>query len=267
MAELRRLLMAPDRLRSGVPVLGLEADERHYLRRVLRLRPGDHLAVVDGQGHRWTAQLGEGGEQLDLQQPLEQPMETMAAPCPRLGLAVVGVRRGMDEVMRMACELGVDCIQPLRSQWRTSQAEDRPERWQTILKEAVEQCERLWMPELCSTLEAKDWWEKPGDGAFKALATTRQQTLMGFDAFLEDAAAASVSRQRVPDPVWIAIGPEAGWTPIEQRDAERLGWTPVQLGGTILRTSTAAVAAATMLRSWRDRVQRSDPSTPSTHGV
>ena len=250
MAELRRLLIAPERMHTSGSVLSLVADERHYLRRVLRLRPGDALAVVDGQGHCWTAQLLEGGEQLDLQQPLDQPLETLPSPRPRLGLAVVGVRRGMDEVMRMACELGIDCIQPLSSQWRTPQAEDRPDRWLTILKEAVEQCERLWMPELLPTMEAEAWWARPGDGALKALAVTREQTLVGLRDFL-DRSWSTNSSGPLPDQTWIAIGPEAGWSPTEQNDAQRTGWTPVQMGPTILRTSTAAVTAAALLTNWR----------------
>ena len=53
------------------------------------------------------------------------------------------VRRGMDDVMRMACELGVDHVQPLQADRSVPQAEHRPERWGVILQEAVEQSERL----------------------------------------------------------------------------------------------------------------------------
>ena len=254
MAELRRLFMAPARLQTSGSLLALEADERHYLRRVLRLRPGDPLAVVDGQGHFWTAQLMEGGEQLQLHQPVDQPQDTALAPRPRLGLAVVSVRRGMDDVMRMACELGIDCIQPLSSQWRTAQAEDRPDRWRTILKEAVEQCERLWMPELLSTVDAKDWWAMPAEGSLRALATTRQSSAVSVDDWLGRESGV-LHEGKVPE-VWIAIGPEAGWTTTEQADALRHGWISVAMGETILRTSTAAVAAATLLSYWRFRLPR-----------
>ena len=50
MAELRRLLIRPERLQDSGSGIQLEPKESHYLRRVLRLRPGDALAVVDGQG-------------------------------------------------------------------------------------------------------------------------------------------------------------------------------------------------------------------------
>ena len=254
MAELRRLLIEADRLRDADAdgVLALDTTERHYLRRVLRLRPGDPFDVVDGLGHRWTAGL-VSGEELRLSQPLAEPLECAPAPSPVLGLAVVGVRRGMDALMRMACELGIDCIQPLISEWRTTQAEDRPERWQTILTEAVEQCERLWRPELRPTLHVDDWWAMPGATNAKALATTRQSSLMDVSTWLEQQWPGTVDGAQ-PAEVWIAIGPEAGWTPSEQDRAFSEGWSPVQMGSTILRTSTAAVAAATLMTQWRSTV-------------
>ena len=61
MAELRRLLIAPTRLPTSGSMLVLEADERHYLRRVL-LRPGDHLLLLMVRGswspNSWKAVNG-----------------------------------------------------------------------------------------------------------------------------------------------------------------------------------------------------------------
>ena len=49
----------------------------------------------------------------------------------------------------------------------------------------------------------------------------------------------------------VAIGPEGGWSPAEEGLALEQGWQPVSLGTTILRCSTAAVAAAALLSHWR----------------
>ena len=248
MAELRRLLIASERFHPDRDVILLTAEERHYLKRVLRLRPGDDLAVVNGEGCLWTAQLLDA-EQLALHQPLNRPLESTSAPTPKLGLAIVEVRRGMDDVMRMACELGIDCIQPLTSTWRTQQAEHRPERWQTILNEAVEQCERLWQPTLLPTQSADTWWGSPGPEVWRGLATTRQKGLNSVSQWLNQPHKKGSGPW--PAEVWITIGPEGGWTEAEHEQAIRLGWTPIQMGGTILRTSTAAVAAATLMTNWR----------------
>lgn len=52
--------------------LELDRQELHYLTRVLRLRPGDRFAVVDGAGSLWTALLGPADQAL-LEQPPAPP--------------------------------------------------------------------------------------------------------------------------------------------------------------------------------------------------
>ena len=106
-AERRRLLLTPDRLADAGPVL-LNTEEQHYLRRVLRLRCGDRVDVIDGCGRLTVATLVEPQSLALDTAPLQ--IEPMAQP--QLGLAVALMRRGMDEVVRMACELGIDRIQP-----------------------------------------------------------------------------------------------------------------------------------------------------------
>ena len=51
--------------------------------------------------------------------------------------------------------------------------------------------------------------------------------------------------------IWIAIGPEGGWTLDEQMFAKEFGCNEVQFGKSILRTSTAAVVATQLMVSWR----------------
>jgi 16S rRNA (uracil1498-N3)-methyltransferase len=51
--------------------------------------------------------------------------------------------------------------------------------------------------------------------------------------------------------VWLACGPEGGWSAVEEQQAQVAGWQPLQLGPRILRSSTAAVAAMAGLAQWR----------------
>jgi len=237
-AERRRLLLTPDRLNKGGPVL-LNTDEQHYLRRVLRLRCGEQVDVIDGCGRLTRATLVE--PQLLALDTTPQQIEPLAQP--QLGLAVALMRRGMDEVIRMACELGIDQIQPLRCDRCIPQAEHRPERWSAIVREAVEQCERLWMPEL---FELKDLSQWMGDD--------RGQRLVGVTRETAPPALTQWLRHQA-DPVqltWLMVGPEGGWTREELRLFSEAKIQPVQMGSTILRSSTAAVAGAVELVRWRD---------------
>ena len=243
--ELRRLLLSPERLNAAAATLQLplEPDERHYLSRVLRLRRGDPLAVVDGQGHLWQATLDD--QQALLLQPPAQPLLSEPPPAPTLQLAVALPRRDSDVLLRMATELGLDRLVPLLADRSVNERWNGP-RARQILREAVEQCERLWAPELDEPQAAAAWFKAPPPSpgpVRRLLATTRQSGLPQLPAVL--------AVLETPTAITLAIGPEGGWSPAEEALAQEQGWQAVGLGSNILRTSTAAVAAATLLCSWR----------------
>ena len=222
-------------------VLTLTENERHYLRRVLRLRVDDSVAVIDGCGHLWNARLN-ADTALTLDTDPAAPAESEPRPRPQLGLAVALIRRGMDDLLRMACELGVDRFQPLQTARCTPQADHRPERWTSILREAAEQCERLWQPTLHPLCSLEEWCPSPPSQL--AVAVTRCDQVPELSLWLEQIAA--------PDQdLWLVIGPEGGWTAEEQVLFGNRQWQPVGLAPTILRSSTAAVCAAVKLSSWR----------------
>jgi 16S rRNA (uracil1498-N3)-methyltransferase len=57
----------------------------------------------------------------------------------------------------------------------------------------------------------------------------------------------SVMSSSLPDQILVTIGPEGDFTPDEIELALAADFIPVQLGGTRLRTETAAVAAVALL--------------------
>jgi 16S rRNA (uracil1498-N3)-methyltransferase len=274
--ELRRLLIEPARLAAaavgdagaggdaGAALVALRAEERHYLERVLRYRVGARLAVVDGAGGLWSALLAEGGW-LGLEQPPSAPLERQPPPQPELLLALAVPKREVELVWRMATELGADRLQPLGAERCVPLGAAPLERWRSVVREASEQCERLWLPALESPAPAGAWWaEALADGAAVGLlATTRRgglpslgEALTGLPAVLPVAlpAARPVAVPGVAQGlgrVCLAIGPEGGWSEEEEALAEGAGWVPVSLGETILRSATAAVAGMAALASWR----------------
>lgn len=240
--ELRRLLLSRQRLLTaeGKGVVALETAERHYLSRVMRLRPGDGFAVVDGAGHLWQATLQQAGAQL--LQPLDQPLQHQQAPFPALQLAVALPRRDAEVLLRMATELGIDALQPLQAERSVADRWNRA-RLETIVAEALEQCERLWLPALHDPCSFETLITAAT--GLRLIATTRGVQSPPLGALLPQSAGTS------PDAITLAIGPEGGWSPAEESLAIERGWQPVSLGPTILRTSTAAVAASAVLCSWR----------------
>lgn len=251
--ERRRVLIPPARLREidAQGCLALSPEHSRYLRKVLRYSPGDRFAVVDGAGHLWDAELLDQS-QARLLQPLEQPLLHEPSPRPALVLVAAVVKRDFELVVRMAVELGVDRLVPITCERTAVLGQLRPERWQTIAEEAAEQCERLWLPQLdpptplAQLLSVESPAAPPASARF--WATTRQEGL----PLLSEALKVAQSRESQPlQELWLACGPEGGWSPAEEAHAASAGWSPVQLGSTILRSSTACVAGAALLSHWR----------------
>lgn len=252
--EWRRLLVTARRLEACGGRLVLQEEECHYLRRVLRLRSGGQLALVDGVGRLWSAHLEStaAGEDIAvLEQPVQDPLLVQPSPCPSLGLAVALPRQDADVLVKMVCELGVDHLTPLRARRSGPGPGLRPQRQESILREALEQCERLWLPRLDKQEDAKDWLTREQtsrDGPhdeLKVLATTRRSGLEPIESVLGRHDQSLLSR------IWVAVGPEGGWADDEEEAATSHGWLPVSLSDAILRTATAAVVAVATTASWR----------------
>ena len=255
--ELRRLLIPPGRLEAAAARIGLEQEvglvelepeEAHYVARVLRFRHGDRLALIDGEGRLWTATL-EQPAMLKLEQPLEQPLERAGRPRPTITLAMAVPKRDAELAWRMATELGASQLQPLLASRGVVRGALPLERWRTIVREATEQCERLWLPQLAEPIEALAWFSSPAPEGGSLLATTRQEALPTLPELLPSLLMERLPNrpdQRQPE-LRLAIGPEGGWSAEEEEAALAAGWQPVSLGGAILRTSTAAVAALAWL--------------------
>jgi 16S rRNA (uracil1498-N3)-methyltransferase len=210
-----------------------------------------------------------------LDQPLAKPLQQCAPLTPQIGLAMAVPRRDGELVWRMATEIGVDHLQPLMAE-RTQGRQAWPlERWSTILQEAAEQCERLWLPRLEAPRSALELLAEAPTG-LGLIATTRRPVLPLLEEILAAgskapeaapealgaASGASTERkaQWLPQSVTLAIGPEGGWSDQELATAEDSGWLAVSLGEPILRTATAAIAGVSRMASWRALSCASSPS-------
>ena len=243
--ECRRLLIPASQLAALGPdgVLALSPEHSRYLTRVLRYGPGDRFAVVDGEGRLWEAEL-LSSHQARLLQSRDQPLQQVAPAQPALVLVAAVVKRDFEVMLRMAVELGVDRLIPVLCERTAVLGQLRPERWRSIAAEAAEQCERLWLPRVEDPLALDQVLALAPAGAARFWATTRQEQLPGLAPCLAALPA------EVPE-VWLACGPEGGWSSAEETQAAAQGWSSVQLGPTILRSSTAAVAGSAQLSSWR----------------
>ncbi len=248
MNEMRRLLVDQNRLRNEIGldrILVLNSEEYHYLHRVMRMRLGGLITIIDGKGNLWHANIEEK-RKIRLTTSFVNPLQKELRIKPLICLAVAIPKKGFDDILQMSCEMGVDVIQPLVSQRSVVKDNnvDKTIRWRKIIYEAVEQSERLWSPDLRPITKMNKWLNEFTEGEHIAFATTRIDGLKDCVLWLNELPSDI-------DQVWFSIGPEGGWTKEEESMAFDLGVEAVHMGETILRTSTAAVAACQLMISWR----------------
>jgi 16S rRNA (uracil1498-N3)-methyltransferase len=205
----------------------LDGPEGHHAADVQRLRVGEQLLLGDGRGTLATGTVTSVSRGT-LTASLE---DRRSWPAPRPALTVVqGIAKGDrgELAVQAMTEVGVDTIVPwvaARSvaKWR----DERPlARWRATAREAAKQARRPWLPTVT-----------PVDVPFKPTFV------------LDEAAQTRLSTVDLPsvDEIVLVVGPEGGIAPEELASFESAGAVLVRLGDSVLRTSTAGVAALSVL--------------------
>ena len=217
----------------------------NHVARVLRMRVGEQLAVFDGHGNEFHAELAriEGNNVT-----VRIGAQIAGTPQSPLKITLVqGISRGerMDWALQKATELGVNVIAPVitaRSVVRLDekQSAKKREHWQQIVIGACEQSGRSHVPEVLAPISLRQYLQDhPKSGLRLVLSPTGPSALAGLT---------SMSTR-----VELLIGPEGGLDDEEIERAQAASFVPVRLGPRVLRTETAAVTALTVLQAmWGD---------------
>lgn len=233
-----RFYAPPSHLSAGE--ITLDPDESHHLARVLRLGAGARVFAFDGAGAEYECRVARVGKQVVGLEVLGRLADEVESPLRlTLGQALVKGDK-FDWVVQKATELGVTRIVPLAADHGDvrrieGRAEQRRARWSRIALEAVKQCGRRRLVEV----------GEPADLAEYCAADESEVRL--FCSERGGRRLREVAAERAPaGAVSLAVAPEGGWSEAEVALAERYGLTFIRLGARVLRTETAAIAAATL---------------------
>ncbi|WP_127504881.1 16S rRNA (uracil(1498)-N(3))-methyltransferase [Actinoplanes solisilvae] len=218
----------------------LDGPEGHHAATVQRLRAGETLILADGRGGSATGRVTEvrkGSVAVEI-----VGREHVPAADPRLVVAQ-GIAKGDrgELAVQAMTEIGVDEILPWAAarsvaQWRGDRGGKSREKWVATAREAAKQARRAWLPVVggdpdCST---KQIAARVGEAT----------------AFvLHEEATESLTSAALPaaGDIVLVIGPEGGISEAEVETFVAAGATAVRLGREVLRTSTAGVAALSVL--------------------
>lgn len=222
---------APDIATTGVLP---ESDSGHCCR-VLRMKEGDEVWVVDGKGHRYRCTIVEA-------HPKHTAVEIAAAEdvMPHWGfsltLAVAPTKHSdrMEWLLEKAVEIGVDRIVLLRCQ-RSERKAMKLDRLEKVMVSAMKQSLKGMLP----LLE-----EVTTFGSFVKSVPENYQKFFGYCSAEFPRLDFSKAFRKGKDTV-IMIGPEGDFSPEEVAMAVESGFVPVTFGASRLRTETAALYGVT----------------------
>jgi 16S rRNA (uracil1498-N3)-methyltransferase len=198
----------------------------HQVTRVLRLRNGAEIVLLEGDGQEILCRLQDGW--------LDVVSRTPALGEPRHWMAVAqALLKGnhLEPVVRHGTEVGISRFELVVTERCVAREVSyaRLARLRAVAREAAEQSERGIVPEV--------------------VAPVPLAGVIGPGSVLLFERADGPRLSEVPAPERLVIGPEGGFTPDEVAAAERAGATVAGLGPRILRSESVAVAAAAVVLS------------------
>ncbi len=237
----------------------------HQMRRVLRLRAGDHVLFLDNSGWEAEAEIVSLDEQV-LQATMQHRRLGTGEPRTKITLyqsLLKGDR--FDYVLQKCTEIGVVEFVPVVSErcivGDVDQASERVRRWMRIVTEAAEQASRSRLPVLrpatllANALEAVSgrglslipWEEEHATTVSMLLAKNTVTPAPPPEPEQPRRKKESPPAPRRPFTINVFIGPEGGFAAGEIAVARQYGVQPVTLGPRVLRAETAGLVTATII--------------------
>ena len=207
----------------------LNEEESGHAVRVLRLKAGSEIELVDGRGGWYRAVVVAVHHKRCEVEVAETIREYGKRPY-RLHVAIAPTKNidRFEWFVEKSVEIGIDEITPLLCE-HSERNRIQPDRIRRIMVAAMKQSKKAYLPKL-NELTAFGDWIKPADGS-------------GFIAYCGEGNKQSLkaSYQAGCDAV-IAIGPEGDFSRREVDKAAACGFVGTDLGPSRLRTETAGVA-------------------------
>ena len=226
------------------PSLTLRAREAHHALHVLRLRDGDSLEILDGEGTRYRCRIIRR-EKRELQLSLEEKV-SCPAPAWRITLLpAVAKPKALEWIVQKSVELGVSGLVPIITERVSVKAgPDRfnLDKWRWVAIDAMKQCGSPWLPSLETPAPLPRFLERetPFDLIWVASLSSDRHPRDTIESFRQ-------KHGRPPRHVAVWIGPEGDFTEREMKDILDSGAQAVSLGPRVLRAETAAVYCLSVL--------------------
>ena len=237
----------------------LPADECQHAIRVLRLKVGDELFLMDGVGNYYRAQVTESSSHHCCYEIVETlPQERQWTGCVHLAIAPTKMMDRMEWMTEKVTEIGIDELTFLDCQFSERQVVKLP-RIEKIVVSAVKQSHKAWMPVVHEMTAFKTFISQPRKGR-KYIAHCYEEIPRSylFDVLSQKPLAANgtqeLQKPSDSEDATVLIGPEGDFSIDEVRQAVAAGYMSVHLGKSRLRTETAGLSAVMMMQLSKSKI-------------
>ena len=216
-------------------IITLDEDSSRHILQVLRFKIGGQVQLTDGKGNQLTAEIVDEHKKSARVHVLSSVRQLPQDRKIAIAISLIKNSSRFEWFLEKATEIGVHEIIPLICE-RTEKQHFRPGRMKNILVSAMLQSRQSWLPHLQKPLFFADILEQ-------FLPYQRLIAHCADDEKNDFTALADQQKDAI-----VLIGPEGDFTTKEIELALQFSYLPVRLGDNRLRTETAGVVAATLLK-------------------
>lgn len=217
----------------------LKEDTSKHIIQVLRMQNGEALQLTDGKGNLFLAEITDNNRKrcaVSIKQTINHQRPTVNVT---IAISLLKNTSRFEWFLEKATEIGVNGIIPLVCE-RTEKTAFKHERLNNILISAMLQSQQTYLPVLQEPLKFQQFITKQFDNTSKFIAHCED----------ENNKAPLINKLiNRPASKLILIGPEGDFTKEEISQSLQNDFIAVSLGETRLRTETAGLVAAVILKN------------------
>lgn len=214
----------------------LSEESSKHIAQVLRMKEGQMIQITNGKGDLLTAEIILPNKKTTRVKIIEKKF--ISSPHGKITIAVSLIKNPgrFEWFLEKATEIGVSEIIPLLCR-RTEKPHFKQERMKAIVTSAMLQSRQAWLPAISEPVKIGDLLQQ-NSFEQKLIAHCADQEKKRLDHLNVDKKMSRI----------ILIGPEGDFTEDEIAAAQSKDYIAVSLGENRLRTETAAIVAAVLLK-------------------
>ena len=218
----------------------LPAEEANHAIKVLRLKEGDELMLMDGKGSFYRAEVTLVSNHHCMYRIVErQPQQPQWEGHVHLAIAPTKMNDRIEWMAEKATEVGIDELSFLNCQF-SERRNLKTERIKKIVVAAVKQSHKAWMP-IVNEMESFRQFISCQSSGHRYIAHCYNEVAR-VNLFDE------LCRLDASEDALVLVGPEGDFSIDEVRYAVSQGFVSVDLGKSRLRTETAGLSAVMMMQ-------------------